>query len=222
MRIIINIERKYLKTLERGKLFNILRSMLCAIINFMAKKNKNGEKRWWRFFFLSELKDETKHWIFSVLSFVAALFFFLAYIDKAGIVGTSIKELFSALFGVGYFLFPLFFLGFSLMLVFTDRPRFVATTLLGGGLAVVSGLALLTIVRAGWGGVVGTFLATPFVLLFDTFAAKIILVGLILISLLIFFDATPSKILVLILILPDTNLSWGPFFLRMILVRWRE
>ncbi len=75
----------------------------------------------------------------------------------------------------------------------------MTTGLLGGGLFVLSGLALLGLTHTSWGGTAGVLLASPLVALFDVFATKVILAGLVCISLLIFFDATPSKIMSLIL-----------------------
>ncbi len=158
----------------------------------MGKRNKKDPQRP---FFLSQLKDETKRWIFSIFSFLSAIFFSLAYMDRAGVVGNLVKEVFSTFFGIGYFLFPLFFVGLTVNLLLINHPRFIARTLLGGILFIVSGLAFVGVISPENAGVVGIYLASPFLTLFDVIATKIIFIGLIFISLLIFFDATPSKII---------------------------
>ncbi|MDP3726126.1 MAG: DNA translocase FtsK [bacterium] len=159
----------------------------------MGKRNKKDPQRP---FFLSQLKDETRRWIFSIFSFLCAIFFSLAYIGKAGVVGDLIQEIFSTFFGIGYFLFPIFFVGLTLNLLFVDHPRFMARAFFGGILFIVSGLAFVGVVSAENAGIVGVYLSSPFTTLFDVVATKIILIGLTFISLLIFFDATPSKIIV--------------------------
>lgn len=158
----------------------------------MGRAEKKNKKRW--LLFLSHLKDETKYWIYSVFSFIGAAFFLLAYWDKAGVLGLTAKALFTEFFGIGYFLFPLFLISFGIALLGERRPSFLATKILGGLLFIISGLSLLTMIKDESGGIVGNYVSYPFVALFDAVAAKIILGGLLLTSLLIFFDATPKKL----------------------------
>jgi len=159
----------------------------------MARKNK---KKHGQFFLLHALKEETRRFILSILSFTVALFFLLAYMDRAGIVGETIRDIFNNLFGVGYFLFPLFLIGVGVVLLSTKRPHIAATTIVGGFLFFVSGLAIIGAFSKNAGGVIGTLFSSPFITLFDTFAAKIILAALLFVSLLILFDVTPTKIVI--------------------------
>ncbi len=158
----------------------------------MRKRNKKDAPR---SSFLLQLKDETKRWVVSILAFLGFAFFVLAYFEKAGVVGDIVKEIFSVLFGIGYFLFPLFLFLLSINLLFVNRPRFLAHALIGGGLFIASGLALIHTFNAEGAGMLGAYFSGPFIALFDIVATKIILSGLVIVSLLVFFDGTPSKII---------------------------
>ncbi len=145
--------------------------------------------------FLPALKEETRRFIFSILSFVVAIFFLLAYANKAGIVGESIRNIFNDFFGVGYFLFPTLLVGAGIVFLSTKRTHIAAATFIGGLLFLISGLATISTFNSDAGGIVGAILSSPFIALFDTFATKVILIALLLVSLLILFDATPAKII---------------------------
>ena len=73
----------------------------------------------------SGLKDETRHWILSVVSFSIALFFVLIAFDKAGIVGTYAHKILASLFGIGYLLFPLIFFIGGIVFLKEERPFFL-------------------------------------------------------------------------------------------------
>ncbi|MAG12887.1 cell division protein FtsK [bacterium] len=158
----------------------------------MTRKYK---KRRGKSSFLPALKEETRRFIFSILSFVIAIFFLLAYANQAGIVGESIRNIFNKFFGVGYFLFPAFLVGAGIVFLSIKRTHIAAATFLGGLLFLTSGLALISTFNSEAGGIVGAILSSPFVALFDTFATKVILIALLFVSLLILFDATPTKII---------------------------
>ena len=143
----------------------------------------------------SGLKDETRHWILSVVSFSIALFFVLIAFDKAGIVGTYAHKILASLFGIGYLLFPLIFFIGGIVFLKEERPFFLTTTLIGALFFFLSGLGTIETVRPETGGMIGKALSVPLVTLFDVYATTILLVAIALISLLVMLDATPSKML---------------------------
>ncbi|MFA6269597.1 MAG: DNA translocase FtsK 4TM domain-containing protein [Candidatus Paceibacterota bacterium] len=162
----------------------------------MAKKNKKPEnKNNGTDFGLKKLKEETVSWILAIVFFALSIFFILASFDKAGFVGTGVFNIFSKLFGFGYFLLPVvcFILGIS----FTKsiKRSFGATRFIGASLFFISSLALLDFLFAQFGlikkgGLVGSILQTPLVKLFDVYATPVILISLMIISILVIFDAS--------------------------------
>jgi len=66
----------------------------------------------------------------------------------------------------------------------------VLTSIAGSVLLLLSGLGVIDLLRND-GGIVGGFIAAPFLKLFDVYAALIILSSFVLISLLLVFDTTP-------------------------------
>lgn len=154
------------------------------------KENKGNEVD----FGLRRLKEETISWILAIVFFVLSIFFILAAFDKAGFVGTKVFSIFSKLFGYGYFLMPTvcFILGISFAR--SIKRSFGATRFIGATLFFVSSLALLdfTFARFGHfekGGFIGNILQQPLVKLFDVYATPVILASLIVISILVIFDA---------------------------------
>lgn len=161
----------------------------------MAKKNKKSESRSKEADLgLKRLKEETVSWILAIIFFVLSIFFILASFDKAGFVGTGVFNIFSRFFGYGYFLIPIvcFILGIS----FTKsiKRSFGATKFIGASLFFISSLALLDFVFSQFGlaqrgGLVGNALQQPLVKLFDVYATPVILASLMIISILVIFDA---------------------------------
>ena len=147
-----------------------------------TKKNKKGEKNIY-------LREDTRHWIFAILSFVAALFFLLASFNGAGLIGNIVYSSVGTFFGWGYFLFPIVLFIVSALFVKAMRPSFFATTITGSFLLFLSGLGILSLV--GKGGFVGSLMSSVLIKVFDFYAALIILLALLLISLLLTFDTTP-------------------------------
>ena len=77
-------------------------------MHIMATKEKSERKKYWQIFRYT--KDETKQAVFAVVFLILAIFFILSPYGKSGIVGEKVYDFFYLLFGVGYFLMPLFFL----------------------------------------------------------------------------------------------------------------
>src|SRR3989344_1013016 len=134
--------------------------------------------------------EETRKWILALVSFAGMLFFVLAALGKAGLAGEALFGLFSSIFGVGYYLFPVMLLALA-GTVFRSEKNTLLFTLFGIGLFFVSGLCIIQILL-GSGGVAGALLAGPLISLFVIYASLVLLGTLLLISVLLATNITPS------------------------------
>src|SRR3989344_8409941 len=154
----------------------------------MAKKgnkNKNGNKD-----FESGLKSNTKHGIFAIVFFVLALFFLMAKFDMAGVAGTFINDKFTLLLGIGYILLPILFLMLGSSFVKSETPDIGWARTVSAVLFLLAGLGIIDISYIdNSGGLLGEILSTPFVYLFDDMASIIFLGAILIISILVMFDA---------------------------------
>ncbi|MDP2788602.1 MAG: DNA translocase FtsK [bacterium] len=153
----------------------------------MVKKGKEKQKT-----NQPKLKTETKHGVLAVVFFVLAVFFLLSYpaFDKAGVAGEFFYEKLHFLLGVGYILLPtlLFLLGSSFFK--SETPNIGWSRTVSGIMFLLSGLGILDVTsETHAGGLLGGILGTPFVALFDKYASIIFLVAILVISILIMFDA---------------------------------
>lgn len=135
------------------------------------------------------LREETVRAIVAVGFFVLSLFLLLSAFAKGGVVGRKSFEIFSYLFGIGYYLLPILFLILSVSFFRSLHKKLALTHSIGGLLFFVSALSLVNISLPQRGGVVGEFISKPLVNLFDTYVGVLILIALIIISLLTIFDA---------------------------------
>lgn len=153
----------------------------------MGRKNakdgsKNNDKNSYN------LKNETKGWVLAVCLFALSIFFILASVNRAGIVGTESYSIFSKLFGVGYFLLPILALLMSVAFARSSVRPVSKIQYAGAGVLFISALALVDL----WlnrGGIAGRVISTPLLKLFDAYASVIILISLIVASILIIFDS---------------------------------
>ncbi len=152
------------------------------------KKKKIHEKK----STFEAIKSETKQGIFAVSFFVLAIIFFLASFGKAGFVGDQIYSVLTVIFGVGYFLIPLFFILLSISFFRAEEREFNKLKFIGGVLFFVSGLGLIDLVSRYYftpqGGVFGMFVSTPLLRWFGFYASVIILIAILVISCLILFE----------------------------------
>src|SRR3989344_7222689 len=141
-----------------------------------------------------KLKTETKHGVLAVIFFVLAVFFLLSYpaLNKAGVAGEFFYEKFHFLLGVGYILLPilLFLLGISF--VKSETPNIGWTRTISSIIFLLSSLGIIDVASGEHsGGFLGRVLSTPFVFLFDSYASIVLLGALLIISILVMFDARP-------------------------------
>jgi DNA segregation ATPase FtsK/SpoIIIE, S-DNA-T family len=135
------------------------------------------------------ISKETLGSILGIFSFLITIFFLMAAFNKGGRVGEVTYQIFTYLFGVGFYLIPLvfFMLGISF---FKSRERTFATVqAVGSALLFVSMLGLIGLLFPTRGGVLGGVIAQPLLSLFDLYAGMLILVAMLVISILVIFDA---------------------------------
>ncbi len=141
------------------------------------------------------LKTQTKHGIVAVIFFVLALFFLMSYANIAGKAGLFVYELFQMLLGaVGYFILPTLFILLGYSFIKSEVPDVGWTRTISGIMFLLSSLGIINIVggigaNGPAGGLLGKILAMPFVSLFDVSAGLILLGAILIISILIMFDA---------------------------------
>lgn len=125
------------------------------------------------------IKPETGRSIYAILAAIVALLFILASLGLAGATGNFLyAHLKEGLFGLGYFLLPVSFLFLAIGLFRQRAPEgFGGTRILGAAILFFSGIAILSI-AGNYGGSAGTWVAYPFVALFDVLFATVVLGGL--------------------------------------------
>jgi len=139
---------------------------------------------------INKLKMETKHSILAIVSFVLALFLFMSMFNTAGTAGKFIYKIMDYLLGVGYILLPALFLLLGISFLKSETPNIGWTRTISSMMFLLSGLGMIDIVSAEHaGGLLGRILPTPLVLLFDVYASLIFLGAILIISILVMFDA---------------------------------
>ena len=144
------------------------------------KKKKEG--------FLNGLQQETKHVILAIVLFVAALFLIMSGVGFAGMLGEQTQKGLFFLLGVGYWLLPILAIVLAISFLKSLERNVALLQTIGAILFFVSGLGLIDIVLNDKGGLAGNLISYPLVLLVDIYAAVIVLVALLVISLLIILD----------------------------------
>ncbi len=143
---------------------------------------------------LSTLKTETRHTIIAVILFVVALFLFMSAFGAAGVAGEFFYKIFHYLLGVGYVLLPVLFLLLGASFIQSNVPNIGGTRLTSALLFLVSGLGIINIASSNAGGLIGKIASRPLVSLFDMYASIFFLGAILIISLLVMFDARPNLI----------------------------
>src|SRR3972149_2214095 len=95
------------------------------------------------------IKDDTKNGIFAVISFVFALFFMLSAFAKAGIAGDFFFEIFSYLFGIGYYLLPIISILLGISFLRAEQPHVGLWHAISANLILFSSLGIIDIFQKG-------------------------------------------------------------------------
>jgi S-DNA-T family DNA segregation ATPase FtsK/SpoIIIE len=165
------------------QLFNL------ELINMARKKEQKEVEEKSKFDLFSETQEETLRGVFAVISLVFCIFFTLSAFGLSGRAGVKIFDLFISLFGVGYFLVPLFFLLLSLSFLKNLKQDFTLGKIASATFSFFSSLGIVSVLFPDQGGLIGKGVSTPLVYLFAPYASLVFLVGILVISLIFLFNA---------------------------------
>jgi S-DNA-T family DNA segregation ATPase FtsK/SpoIIIE len=111
------------------------------------------------------LHPDTKKSLWAI-SFVAiAIILILAEFQKAGPAGGVLYNALSFLFGIGYFILPLTLFGLAIILLSSEKPRFISITVLSAIIFILSFLGLVELFfpqKGGFLGLIFSYLQVPF------------------------------------------------------------
>jgi DNA segregation ATPase FtsK/SpoIIIE, S-DNA-T family len=156
----------------------------------MAKKNKH--KRFW-FSLWPGLAEETRQAIWAVIFVVIGFFFLASQFEIAGPAGQLIYTIMDNLFGLGAFLIPLVFLTIGVSFIKAIQPHFLAHRIIGGLFLFASLLGIVDLaIGQKAGGLIGDFISTPMLSLFDLYFSFIFLGAVALISFMVIFETKLS------------------------------
>ncbi len=140
------------------------------------------------------IQSETLRGVWAVLAIAVGIFFVLAWFGFAGKVGATLYIWLSALFGVGYVLVPISFALIAFVLFRSiEHEKVGALKMAGTGIFFLSGLAFIETLFPDQGGLIGQLISFPLTYAIDTVATVVALLALIVVSLLITFDAHPQR-----------------------------
>src|SRR3989344_6963439 len=139
------------------------------------------------------IKTETKHGVLAVIFFVLALFFLMSLIGIAGVAGEFFYEKLHFLLGVGYILLPILFVLLGVSYLKSRAPNIGWMRFASSVIFLLSSLGIIDILsKTHAGGLLGEILPAPLVSLFDVYASIVFLLALLIISILVIFDAKIS------------------------------
>ena len=164
----------------------------------MSKRNKQSKEN--KYEAPSRLQEKTLHGIVAVALFVIAVFFILSSLSPSGrnlggVAGESTYNIFSYLFGVGYFLIPIILVILGISFFRSAQKKIAMLQSISGLVLFLSALGAISTVSymissqtVSVGGIVGNWISLPLINIFDVYATLIFLIALTLISILIIFD----------------------------------
>jgi len=136
----------------------------------------------------NEVRKETWQAVLAIVFFVLSLLSILAAFGKAGMVGTYLFLILKKLLGIGYFLLPIALIMVGISFLKGVSRKFEISKFVGVILFFLSGLGLLDLLVVHEGGILGRYISSPLISLFDVYAAAILLASILTISILITFD----------------------------------
>jgi len=161
-----------------------------------SKKKKKDEDKDEELFdepgIFSSMSSETIRGIIGVFLFVVAILLILSALGLAGIAGDNAFKGISHIVGIGYWLVPVLLIGLAWSLFRNGYDQGVLRSIRSVG-AIGFFLSVLGLIDITLGddaaGKLGEYLVMPFIHYLDTIATIVILVGTLIISLLLLFDA---------------------------------
>jgi S-DNA-T family DNA segregation ATPase FtsK/SpoIIIE len=162
----------------------------CYDFNGMArKKNKNFYPNVAPRRPKLNLYPETRKTIWAVVFFTLAAVTILSFFNLAGFLGRYILAAFSALFGWGYFIFPLILTLAGIIFLKSWRQQLYFSTVLGSFLLLLSTLGILEHLAPTHGGWLGAAVTVPINYLFGFWATLIFLAAFLAVSVLIMVNS---------------------------------
>lgn len=194
----------YIKDREQCKSFNlalfykdilkikyvIIVYVLFGIMGKKDKKNKDKKDSTDSLDKPKILKPETIESIVAIVLIVLGIFLLMSAFGAAGFLGSTIYKLLTALFGIGYFLLPLILLALGISYLAQIKHNLAIPKALGAGLFLISALGLIDTTFADHGGIIGDFISGPLIKLFDFWFTIFFLLGLLIVSVIVFFDSS--------------------------------
>lgn len=153
------------------------------------KETKSKEEK--KFSMGGSLKQETLEGIVAIIFIVVSIFLLLAPFNKAGVVGEFTYNIFTSLLGVGYYLLPLILILLGAYYLKSTERDMAWHKNVGALFFVLTGIAIIDLLF-GTGGILGGWIRTPLVRLFDFWVTLIGLFSAMIISLLVTFDGVFS------------------------------
>jgi S-DNA-T family DNA segregation ATPase FtsK/SpoIIIE len=140
------------------------------------------------------LKSSTVQSVWGIATFVLAIFFLFASLNRGGYIGNAVYGAFSNLLGLGYYLIPLACLLLSIAFFGERNKKFYLSKSLGALLFLLSSLGIISLINLDSGGFVGKeIVARPLIKLFDYPTSYVITIALSIISILIIYDSSIRK-----------------------------
>lgn len=155
--------------------------------NIMASKKKKSESVD-KSDSKSAIKRETLQAVFAILFFAFAVLATLASMGKAGFVGVYAYKILKRFFGLGYFLLPISFIMLGISFIIGIKRKFQIFKIIGVIIFLVSGLGLVDLLVAREGGILGHFISSPLLSLFDVYATVALLIAFLAISIIVTFE----------------------------------
>jgi S-DNA-T family DNA segregation ATPase FtsK/SpoIIIE len=111
------------------------------------------------------LHPDTKKSLWAIVFVAIAIILILAEFQKAGPAGSILYNGLSFLFGIGYFILPLTLFGLAIILLSSEKTRFISITILSTIIFILSFLGLVELFFPEKGGTLGlifSYLQVPF------------------------------------------------------------
>ena len=134
------------------------------------------------------LPEETKKWIFGLVFFILAIIVSLSFFELSGIAGKAIMNGLSRLIGNGVFAIPLILILGGLVFFFTRYQNFFGPLILASLLLILGICGIIECLKPNLkeGGYLG-LISLPFLKLFGFLVSQIILGGIIICGIFIFW-----------------------------------
>ena len=111
------------------------------------------------------LHPDTKKSLWAIGFLAIAIILILAEFEKAGPAGSVLYKGLSFLFGIGYFILPLTLFGLAIILLYSEKIKFISITILATVIFILAFLGLVELFfpeKGGFFGMIFSYLQIPF------------------------------------------------------------